>query len=48
MFMGLRSEPWFGPLEEELLDKIPKKESLDRFVLGISKGKRECAYTEEH
>ena len=25
MFMGLRSEPWFGPLEEELLDKIPKE-----------------------
>ena len=25
MFMGLRSEPWFGPLEEELLEKIPKE-----------------------
>ena len=23
MLMGLRSEPWFGPLEEELLAKIP-------------------------
>jgi hypothetical protein len=23
--MGLRSEPWFGPLEEELIEKIPEE-----------------------
>jgi DNA-binding HxlR family transcriptional regulator len=25
MLMGLRSEPWFGPLEEELIEKIPEE-----------------------
>ena len=24
MLIGLRGEPWFGPLEEELMEKIPK------------------------
>ena len=25
MLMGLRAEPWFGPLEEELIEKIPEE-----------------------
>jgi hypothetical protein len=25
MLMGLRGEPWFGPLEEELIEKIPEE-----------------------
>ena len=25
MLMGLRSEPWFGTLEEELIEKIPEE-----------------------
>ena len=45
MFMGLRSEPWFGPLEEELLDKIPKEESLGQICSrNIQRGKRMRIY----
>ena len=25
MLMGLRGEPWFGTLEEELIEKIPEE-----------------------
>ena len=40
LVLGLRGDPWLGPLEEELLDKIPK-EGISRIELfdGYPKGK---------
>ena len=40
LVLGLRGDPWLGPLEEELLEKIPK-EGMSRMELfdGYPKGK---------
>ena len=41
LVLGLRGDPWLGPLEEELLEKIPK-DGMSRMELfeGYPKAKK--------